>query len=229
MIPVEFELMDTDAESELQERIGPPGKWAKIRDVQLDQLSQLGLKPDMKLVDLGCGTLRVGLQLIAYLDQGNYVGIDIDPGTIKAGNELVQEFGLTAKSPHVLHSATFGEGELEEVEFADRIWCFQVMIHMSRSTVHECMAGIRRMLKPDGKAWVNVRQTEEGPDFEVTGKWRFLPISRGRAEFFQAAAKAAGLNCRELRRLGKPGASMARNGAHKVLLELTRADKGATV
>ena len=39
-------------------------------------LTSAGLRQDHKLLDIGCGSLRVGRLLIPYLNEGNYFGIE---------------------------------------------------------------------------------------------------------------------------------------------------------
>src|SRR5256885_1508932 len=41
-----------------------------------DFLVESGLRPEHRLLDFGCGALRLGVWALAYLDQGNYFGID---------------------------------------------------------------------------------------------------------------------------------------------------------
>lgn len=222
MIPVAFEMESDAVEAELEARVGPVGKWVQARDAQLKELSDLGLRPDMTLVDLGCGPLRAGLQLIDYLDTGRYVGIDIDAGSIEAGKALVRRFDLDGKQARLIHSETFGRIELERSGFADRIWCYQVMIHMPRDVALDCIAQIGRMLKPGGKAWVTARVQEEGDSFDVTGKWRDFPISEAGRGFFETAAEAVGMSYDTLP-FGDPR-SFNKSGkiAWKTLIEFTK-------
>jgi SAM-dependent methyltransferase len=222
MIPVAFELDDSTVESELESRVGPAGKWTQARNAQLKLLSRLGLEPHMSLVDVGCGPLRAGLQLIAYLEKGCYTGIDIDPGSIQAAKELIKKYDLTSKDPTVLHSATFGQNELKKTAFADRIWCYQVMIHMSKGIVLDCLESMSKMLKPGGIAWTTARVREGGTTFDVTGKWRTFPISEGGSEFFAGAAADVGLKYKKLEWGNERGFSSEGSTAVKTLIEFTK-------
>jgi SAM-dependent methyltransferase len=222
MIPVEYELLDRDTETALEARVGPAGKWGETRDFQLKLLHELGLRPEMTLVDLGCGTLRAGLQLIGYLERERYIGIDVDPDSIRSGKKLVRQFQLGRRLPRLVHSVTFGENEAVGRGIADRIWCYQVMVHMSKGTVQDCFDGMARLLKPGGKAWASLRIRNGDLAFEVTGKWRSFPISHGTSTFYRRGAERAGLEYAELGKLGDFGLPAARNGANATLIELSK-------
>src|SRR5205807_6035012 len=53
------------------------GAWEEIGRLQFEFLTGNGLKPHHRLLDVGCGALRGGLHFIRYLDEGNYVGVDL--------------------------------------------------------------------------------------------------------------------------------------------------------
>lgn len=56
--------------------VGPVELHDFIGSYCLDLLIGLGLKKHHKLLDVGCGCLRVGKHLINYLDSKNYTGIE---------------------------------------------------------------------------------------------------------------------------------------------------------
>jgi len=49
-------------------------------------LTQYGLSPDMRVLDVGCGQGRMARPLIGFFDQGDYTGFDI----VKPGIEWCQ-------------------------------------------------------------------------------------------------------------------------------------------
>jgi len=77
--------------------VGPGDLWDVKRRFQLEFLLGAGLKPHHRLLDFGCGTLRGGLPLIEYLDQGNYVGLDVRTETLKEACHELEESGLDQK------------------------------------------------------------------------------------------------------------------------------------
>lgn len=63
------------------------GHWELMGEKQLDFLVSRGLKPQHRLLDVGCGSLRAGRMLVRYLDPGNYYGIDVNESLVAAGYE----------------------------------------------------------------------------------------------------------------------------------------------
>lgn len=176
-----------DEEERYEKLVGKPGNWRKKRDDQIAFLSELGLKPSDRLLDLGCGALRVGAPLIAYLDTGNYAGVDVDSECVAASKELVDRFDLRARRPTLVRSDSFGKDELEPQSF-DRIWAFQVLIHLEEHLLHQAFAAMVTLLDPNGKSWVTVR-VHDGDGFQVTGRWkRFFPINAASLSYYEDLA-----------------------------------------
>src|ERR1700677_2151158 len=51
-------------------------EWLAVGEMQFDYLIAHGLRPGMRLLDIGCGTPRAGRLFIDYLDPGDYYGTD---------------------------------------------------------------------------------------------------------------------------------------------------------
>ncbi len=76
------------------------GLWDKLGQLPMEFLLDRGLSRDDKVIDIGCGCLRVGVHLIAYLESGNYFGTDISEDLLKAGYEVeLKNAGLIDKQP----------------------------------------------------------------------------------------------------------------------------------
>jgi SAM-dependent methyltransferase len=81
-------------------RIAIGGNWEPIGQLQLDFLRDRGLKPEHKLLDIGCGSLRAGVKLVRYLNADNYFGTDINESLLQAGYDVeLAEQGLQNKLP----------------------------------------------------------------------------------------------------------------------------------
>ena len=61
------------------------GHWDEQGQRQLEFLKSVGLLPQHRFIDIGCGSFRAGRHLIDYLDAGNYYGIDANHSVMRAG------------------------------------------------------------------------------------------------------------------------------------------------
>ncbi|MGH3277226.1 MAG: class I SAM-dependent methyltransferase, partial [Streptosporangiaceae bacterium] len=75
--------------------------WLRIGQLQFDYLLGHGLKPQARLLEIGCGNLRAGRLLAEYLDPGNYYGVDISPDILIAAQQVVTDYGLQDRLPHL--------------------------------------------------------------------------------------------------------------------------------
>lgn len=66
----------------------------------LHGLFTLGLLSTHKVADYGCGRLRTGRHLIAFLDPGNYYGLDVTEKFFSAGVAEINEDLVTKRKPH---------------------------------------------------------------------------------------------------------------------------------
>jgi cyclopropane fatty-acyl-phospholipid synthase-like methyltransferase len=118
------------------------GLWDELGQLQLEFLITKGLQPNHKLLDLGCGCLRGGVKFINYLEQGNYIGIDINESLLIAGKLEVENSGLTGKLPTLLRSEVFAsELEIGGIDFAISISLFT---HLPISYVQEALISINK-------------------------------------------------------------------------------------
>ena len=80
--------------------VGPPEDYDLIAAMTFNLLTTLGLRQHHKLLDIGCGSLRIGRLLIPYLNRKNYFGIEPAEWLVTEG--LRHELGETvveAKRP----------------------------------------------------------------------------------------------------------------------------------
>jgi hypothetical protein len=80
--------------------IGRPDQYDFMGATQFSLCFSLGLREKHKLLDLGCGSLRAGRFFIAYLNKGNYYGIDPNKWLIEEAieKEIGQDL-ISIKSP----------------------------------------------------------------------------------------------------------------------------------
>src|SRR3972149_3472601 len=68
--------------------VGPPKDYDLVAASTFNLLTTLGLRQHHTVLDIGCGSLRIGRLLIPYLNVGQYVGIEpykwlVDDGIAK--------------------------------------------------------------------------------------------------------------------------------------------------
>lgn len=136
----------------------------------LEQLvQQLELKPDMSLVDLGCGIGGVGLWL-AKRYKIQVVGIDRCSEAISIATNRASEWGLSQQ-------ATFLTGDISNTGLAsgsaDAI--FSVDAFTAAENIENALAEVRRVLKSKGKFVFSAREPGKngrhyktiGPDWKM--------------------------------------------------------------
>ncbi len=124
------------------------GMWDVLGPLQFDFLIESGLKPDHKLLDIGCGCLRGGVHFIDYLDAGNYFGLDINSSLIEAGKIEVNDAGLSHKFPNLLVDDEFSFGRFGD-KF-DFMLSVSVFTHLPASIILECLKKAKLSLAPEG-------------------------------------------------------------------------------
>lgn len=126
------------------------GRWEVMGKLQFDFLVKNGLKPQHRMLDIGCGTLRGGRHSIRYLNPGNYSGIDISSKTIEYGKQLILEEGLSDKHPRTLVSKN---KDLSFTEFDGEIFDYllaqSVFTHLKSQHIEQCFRHIGQIMKPE--------------------------------------------------------------------------------
>lgn len=142
--------------------VGPPDLWEMKRRFQIGFLKSAGLRPDHRLLDLGCGTLRGGIPLIEYLAVGHYTGVDVRPSVLQEGRRELEEAGLVGRAPQLVCCEDLRD--FDAGRRFDVIWAFAVLIHMSDSVLDTALAAVARHIESSGVfyATVNVGERSEG-------------------------------------------------------------------
>lgn len=81
--PLGLELKAGD--SHYRAFVGPPQDYDLISAMVFNLLTSVGLRQHHRVLDIGCGSLRVGRLLIPYLNKGNYFGVEPNQWLVKDG------------------------------------------------------------------------------------------------------------------------------------------------
>ncbi|OKL62694.1 hypothetical protein UA08_01154 [Talaromyces atroroseus] len=129
------------------------------------------LKPDMKLLDIGCGPGTITVDLASYIPQGHITGLENGEGVLTQARALAEEKGVA--------NIDFVLGDANELAYDDEafdvVLCHQVLQHV-RDPVR-ILQEMKRVAKVGGI--VAVRESDYGafvwyPNSEGMGNWRDL-------------------------------------------------------
>lgn len=139
------------------------GLWDEMGRHQFEFLLAEGLQPNHYLLDIACGSLRAGVHIIPYLDNGHYLGIDKEEGLIKAGVE--HELGLELrelKKPQFVVSSNF---EFEKFGVQPHYAIAQSLFtHIPMSLIDICFKKCRQCIRDDGFFYATFFQADQEID-----------------------------------------------------------------
>jgi SAM-dependent methyltransferase len=121
--------------------------WFSLGQLQFDYLVRHGLRPDDRVLEIGCGNLRAGHLFIGYLRTGGYYGIDISPDILLAAQRTLTEFGLQAKLPHLALVNDLTLAFLPRGHFTV-VHAHSVFSHSPIEVISECMAHVGQVMAP---------------------------------------------------------------------------------
>lgn len=124
-------------------------RWLALGRMQFDYLLEHGLRPEHRMLDIGCGNLRGGWRFIDYLDTGHYYGIDISPDILIAAKKTLTQRGLQDKLPHLTITGDLTLDFLPEGHF-DVVHAHSVFSHSPLRVIDECLAHVGRVLTDTG-------------------------------------------------------------------------------
>jgi SAM-dependent methyltransferase len=119
------------------------------------------LRPEDRVLDVGCGSGRMAVPLTEYLTTGSYEGFDITADTVKwCQKKITPAFPNFRFRLVDVYNKTFNpNGSLRGSEFRfpcleasfDVVFLASVFTHMLPADVDHYLAEIRRVLKPGGR------------------------------------------------------------------------------
>jgi cyclopropane fatty-acyl-phospholipid synthase-like methyltransferase len=132
------------------------GLWDEIGPLQFYFLRSEGLRPEHTLVDIGCGALRGGVHFVAYLDEGNYCGIDRNRSLIAAGRLELEAARITRRRDRLLLNDNF-ELSLFGVAF-DYALAISLFTHLPATDIVGCLRAASEVLAPHGRLYASFFQ-----------------------------------------------------------------------
>ncbi len=166
--------------------VGAPDVWKQARAFQFQFLKDQGLEKTDKLMDIGCGTLRGGIPMIQYLDEGNYYGMDVRDEVLEEGRDEIRIAKLADKNPNLISFNHFSEVELN-VKF-NVMFAYSVLIHLEDQIAESCFQFVSKSLADNGVFYANVNIAEH-----ADGNWVGFPIVFRSHEFYANLAAKNGM------------------------------------
>jgi hypothetical protein len=126
-------------------------KYGKAGEGLFRRLVNLGLKPDDTCVDYGCGTLRLGIHAINYLNPRCYWGLDISDFLLQEGRKLIGDRLWVEKQPnlHVISADSVAEVAATRPAM---LFSIKVLIHVHPDELPEYLHNIMRIIGVSGQA-----------------------------------------------------------------------------
>ncbi|WZY96351.1 hypothetical protein YC2023_068680 [Brassica napus] len=131
--------------------------WAGGRDVFEFLAQSSNLKPNSRVLEIGCGTLRVGLHFIRYLNPTHFHCLEKDELSLMAAlrYELPSQ-GLLHKRPLILRGDDMEFSKFGLDTAYDLIYASAVFLHMPDKLVWTGLERLVEKLKPyDGRIFVS--------------------------------------------------------------------------
>src|SRR6516164_7282102 len=170
--------------------VGPSEDYDVIAAMTFNLLTTLGLRQHHALLDIGCGSLRIGRLLIPYLNRGKYFGIEPNEWLVEEG--IKRELGSTLlqiKRPRFFFSDSPEVITQAGVPF-DFAVAQSIFSHCGLDLIKSWLSAISRSLADDGAF---VATFLPGKEDSSTRGWIYPECVNYRPATMRQAAADAGL------------------------------------
>jgi len=141
--------------------VGPPEDYDLIAAMTFNLLTTLGLRQHHSLLDIGCGSLRIGRLLIPYLNRGKYFGVETNEWLVKEG--IKRELGealLEIKRPTFFFSDSPKTIAQAKISF-DFAVAQSIFSHCGLDLITNWLSAISRSLAQNGALIATFLPAEE--------------------------------------------------------------------
>jgi hypothetical protein len=170
--------------------IGRPENYDLVAAMTFNLLTTLGLRQHHSLLDVGCGSLRIGRLLVPYLNRGKYFGVEPNEWLIDEG--IRRELGETLvqiKRPTFFFSDSPDTIAQAKIAF-DFAVAQSIFSHCGLDLIKGWLSAISRSLARDGALVATFLIGEE--DSAATG-WIYPDCVNYRPATLERAAEAVNL------------------------------------
>lgn len=170
--------------------VGPPEDYDLIAAMTFNLLTTLGLRQHHSLLDIGCGSLRIGRLLIPYLNRGKYFGVEPNEWLVEEG--IKRELGdalLEIKRPTFFFSDSPDAIAQAKVSFHFSV-AQSIFSHCGLDLIKGWLSAISSSLAEDGALVATFLPGEED---SLTKGWVYPECVNYRPATMRQAAADAGL------------------------------------
>lgn len=123
--------------------------WLAAGSLQFEFLLQHGVQPEHRVLEIGCGNLRMGWRMIQHLNPGNYVGVEISPRMLAHARKRIAEFKLQEKFPYLFLVEEVDYSFLPQQSF-DCISAYAVFTNSALASIDRVVVALAPLLKTGG-------------------------------------------------------------------------------
>jgi|TARA_B110000438_G_C15765288_1_gene629285 SAM-dependent methyltransferase len=174
--------------------VGLPENYDIVSSMQFNLLTQMNLRENHSVLDIGCGSLRAGRLLIPYLLPKKYFGLEPEKWLIDDAikYELGQDI-IEIKKPVFSYDEDFNFGAFNE-KF-DYVLAQSIFSHAPEKTIRKCAIEVEKVMKPDS---IFVATFYEGTENYTGTKWAYPENVYYTFEKIKKIFEEANLICRRL-------------------------------
>ncbi len=152
------------------------GVWDAHGARQVEYLKEHGLRPEHRVLDVGCGCFRAGRYFIDYLHPGNYYGVDANRSLLQIGYDVE----LSDEQRRRLPIGNLRATERFDVEFGtlfDFAIAQSVFTHVSLNHIRLCLYRVSQVLRPGGSFFATFfEQPASTPVDRILGSHKARPF-----------------------------------------------------
>ena len=170
--------------------VGPPQDYDLIAAMTFNLLTTLGLRQHHSLLDIGCGSLRIGRLLIPYLNRGKYFGVEPNEWLVDEGIKRELGEGLVQIKRPTFFFTDSPEIVVEAKVSFDFALAQSIFSHCGLDLIKGWLSAVSRSLADDGALVATFLPGDE--DSTQTG-WVYPECVNYRPATLERAAAEANL------------------------------------
>lgn len=131
-----------------------PDRYDQTAELEVDFLKKYGLEKHHRVVDYGCGSLRLGQKLIPWLNPGNYIGLDVTDQFFKEG---LSALSASDQESVFGNLAVVADKTIQEFSSnpSDYLISTAVYYHIPKSEMYSFFDKVLSLLSTGGQAFID--------------------------------------------------------------------------